>query len=199
MSTFSIYILYLFILILENDWPEEIICDILSLGASGPHAVNILDKANEKSSLNVLTSSNHNSFPERVLVWSLSAAMKHLKSDKGEKESEITIGQLDFLLCRDFSHNHLVGALRSLETAEAAALLEFLTEKIKGCPLKSTKKKAGVEQLSKWMGAVIDAHPTTYTLDENESMLRAALASVEEKVKNRVFKLFIKSFEGGLQ
>lgn len=159
--------------------------------------VNILDRANEKSCLNVLTASNHPSFPERVLVWSLSAAMKQLKSS--DSETDVTIGELDFLLCRDFSHDHLVGALRSLDSNEAVAILDFLTVKIRQCPLKPSPKKAGVEQLSKWMGAVIDAHPTTYTSDNNESLLREALNVVEEKVISPVqkFNNFIPSFQVG--
>ena len=32
------------------------------------------------------------------------------------------------------------------------------------------------------MGAVVDAHPTTYTSDDNETLLREALNVVEEKV-----------------
>jgi len=178
----------------ENNWPESIICDILLLGGSGPHVVNILDRANEKSSLNVLTASNHSSFPERVLVWSLSAAMAELKSNE-----HAAIGELDFILRREFSHDHLVGALRSLDSTEAVALLDFLTVKIRQCPLRATPDKAGVEQLSRWMGAVVDAHPTTYTSDNNEALLRDALTVVEEKLDllaeyDLIEKVLTKSF-----
>ena len=91
-------------------------CDILRLGGAGPHVVNVLDRANEKSDLSVLTASSHSSFPERVLVWSLSAAMKEL----GKGKSDTSFKELDFLLCRDFSHDHLVGALRH-------RLLQYIT------------------------------------------------------------------------
>ena len=117
--------------------------------------------------------------------------MKHLKSPKTCEDHEIR--ELDFLLCRDFSHDHLVGALRSLDSNEAVALLDFLTVKIRQCPLKPTEKKAGIEQLTKWMGAVVDAHPTTYTSDENQTMLSEALSVVEEKVKFYSKKKIIKN------
>ena len=81
--------------------------------------------------------------------------------------------------------------LRCLDSTEAVALLDFLTVKIRQCPLKREDGKAGVEQLAKWMGAVIDAHPTTYTLDGNDVILRDAMAAVDEKVNNNISFIYL--------
>ena len=80
-----------------------------------------------------------------------------------------------------------------MDSTEAVALLDFLTIKIRQCPLKGDEGKAGVEQLAKWMGAVIDAHPTTYTLDGNDIILRDAMTAVEEKVLSTLKNFDLKS------
>jgi len=107
------------------------------------------------------------------------------------------------LLKRPFSHNHLVGALRGLESNLTIVLLDFLINKgiliillfilikiiINLLKVKKTSKwktedenEINIIELAAWIGAVVDAHPTTITTDGNEEYLREALAVVNTKV-----------------
>ena len=120
---------------------------------------------------------NEQPSPNRKL---LIVAFPKLKTDF--RNDADTFNELDFLLNRDFCHTYLVGALKALDTTKAVALLDFLTAKIRICPIKAGDKKAGIDQISRWVGAVIDAHPSTYSDEENAKMLMEALAVVQEKV-----------------
>jgi len=164
----------------DDSWPENIIIDLLSLGCAGPHVVGMLDVANQRAAHDIVTAAKDPCFPERVLVWSIAAEIE--RAAKSESNDADSFNELDFLLNRDFCHTYLVGALKSLDTTKAVALLDFLTAKIRLCPIKAGDKKAGIDQISRWVGAVIDAHPSTYSDEENAKMLMEALAVVQEKI-----------------
>jgi len=154
-------------------WPESILCEIVSNGASGPYVAAMLDRAYEKSSTKVLLSvlnSSSPSLPERALVWALEASIKN-NNDQGS---------LDNLLKRQFSHNHLVGALRGLDSTVVIALLDFLINKTRNA---SFSDNLSIIDLTAWIGAVIDAHPTTINSDGNEDYLNEALQVVNEKLE----------------
>ena len=70
-----------------NIWPEEVICDILEMGAAGPHVASLLDKANKLSSDRVLASSNSILLPERALVWTLEQLVKKMTDNQHEDAS----------------------------------------------------------------------------------------------------------------
>ena len=72
---------------LGNIWPEEVICDILEMGAAGPHVASLLDKANKLSSDRVLASSNSILLPERALVWTLEQLVKKMTDNQHEDAS----------------------------------------------------------------------------------------------------------------
>ena len=72
---------------LGNIWPEEVICDILEMGAAGPHVASLLDKANKLSSDRVLVSSNSILLPERALVWTLEQLVKKMTDNQHEDAS----------------------------------------------------------------------------------------------------------------
>ena len=106
---------------------------------------------------------------------------------------------LDALLSRSFSHNHLVGSLRGLDSNVAIVFLDFLVNKGTLLPInvintpqhsllaKTTNftNENGVDlmKLCAWIGAVVDAHPTTISADGNEEYLVEALAVINSKVK----------------
>ena len=46
----------------------------------------------------------------------------------------------------------------------------------------TSEKNVDILKLCEWIGAVIDAHPTTITADGNEEYLREALAVINGKV-----------------
>jgi len=144
----------------------------------------MLDVANQRAAHNVVTAAKDPCFPERVLVWSIAAEIE--RAAKSESNDTDSFNEIDFLLNRDFCHTYLVGALKALDTTKAVALLDFLTAKIRLCPIKARDKKAGIDQISRWVGAVIDAHPSTYSDEENAKILREALAVVQEKVSRSV-------------
>jgi len=112
----------------DNIWPEETICAILQAGAMGPYVTAVLDKANEKGATKVLLASNSQTLPERALVWALETSIKSLSTDTEQSDQK---ENLDHLLSRTFSHNHLVGALRGLDSSTAIALFDFLIYKAK--------------------------------------------------------------------
>ena len=59
------------------------------------------------------------------------------------------------------------------------ALLDFLINKTRNA---SFSDNLSIIDLTAWIGAVIDAHPTTINSDGNEDYLNEALQVVNEKV-----------------
>merc|ERR1711953_213029 len=175
-------------------WPEDIISEILEAGATGPHVTAILDKAHKLSSSKVITATNSQSLPERALVWALESSIRKLSQDQSESNET----NLDVILKRPFSHNHLVGALRGLDSNLTIALLDFLINKAKKTDKWSEDADVNIIDLAAWIGAVIDAHPTTITTDGNEEYLTEALAVVNTKLEilnehDELDKLLLKS------
>ena len=82
---------------------------------------------------------------------------------------------------RQFSHNHLVGALRGLDSDIAIVLLDFLINKTRVATFNSSST-VGINELTAWIGAIVDAYPTTITTDGNEEDLSGALQVVNDKV-----------------
>ena len=95
--------------------------------------------------------------------------------------NDFQINHSDHLLRRQFSHNHLVGALRGMDSGMAIVLLDFLINKTRSAPFASKEGAVGIDDLARWIGAVIDAHPTTITNDGNEESLTDALQLVNDK------------------
>ena len=91
----------------------------------------------------------------------------------------------------------MVGSLRGLDSNVAIVFLDFLVNKgmylhytnefIKFRLAKTTNftNETGVDlmKLCAWIGAVVDAHPTTISADGNEEYLVEALAVINSKVK----------------
>ena len=112
------------------------------MGAAGPHVAALLDKANKLSSDRVLASSNSILLPERALVWTLEQLVKKMTDNQHEDASLGLFRNIwdyehflylfdtsDALLSRSFSHNHLVGSLRGLDSNVAIVFLDFLVNK----------------------------------------------------------------------
>ena len=112
------------------------------MGAAGPHVASLLDKANKLSSDRVLASSNSILLPERALVWTLEQLVKKMTDNQHEDASLGFFRNIwdyehflylfhtsDALLSRSFSHNHLVGSLRGLDSNVAIVFLDFLVNK----------------------------------------------------------------------
>ena len=69
--------------------------------------------------------------------------------------------------------------MRGLDSAIAIALLDFLINKTRQAKFDDT---VGIKALAGWIGAVVDAHPTTINNDGNEEYLNEALQVVNAKV-----------------
>lgn len=69
--------------------------------------------------------------------------------------------------------------MRGLDSAIAIALLDFLINKTRQAKFDDN---VGIGALAAWIGAVVDAHPTTINNDGNEEYLNEALQVVNAKV-----------------
>ena len=99
----------------------------------------------------------------------------------------------------------MVGSLRGLDSNVAIVFLDFLVNKgmylhytnefIKFRLAKTTNftNETGVDlmKLCAWIGAVVDAHPTTISADGNEEYLVEALAVINSKVMNYFYRIWL--------